>query len=85
LTKLSTIAFLIPVSTAEREYVCFVFPTMNHIMVDLEVISRHKHLTILCQLAHEVHQQLIRDVAADLCGGVRNRRITTGSYSSSTS
>ncbi len=82
LTKLSTIAALIPVSTAECERA---FSAMNRIKVDLRNRLKTTTLNSLMRISIEgpSASNFNFDRAADLWGGMRNRRITIGSTSSS--
>ena len=84
LTKLCTIAALIPVSTAECERA---FSAMNRIKTDLR--NRLKTPTLDCLMRISIEGPSVSDFnferAADLWGGMRNRRLSIGSSSSSSS
>jgi len=82
LTKLSTIAALIPISTAECERA---FSSMNHIKTELR--NRLRTSTLDCLMRTSIEGPPLSDFnferAADLWGGMRNRRLSVGSSSSS--
>jgi hypothetical protein len=84
LTKLSTVAALIPVSTAECERA---FSAMNRIKTNLR--NRLKTQTLDCLMRISIEGPPVSDFnferAADLWGGMRNRRLSVGSSSSSSS
>ena len=84
LTKLASIAALIPVSTAECERA---FSAMNRIKTDLR--NRLKTPTLDCLMRISIEGPPLSDFnferAADIWGGMRNRRLSVGVSSSSSS
>ena len=82
LTKLSTIAALVPVSIAECERA---FSTMKRIKTELR--NRLKTSTLDCLMQVNIEGSPSSDFnferAADIWGGMRNRRLSVGLSSSS--
>ena len=84
LTKLSTIAALIPVSTAECERA---FSSMNRIKTELRNCLKTSTLDCLMRISIEGPPLSVFNFerAADIWGGMRNRRLSVGHSSSSSS
>ena len=84
LSKLATIGALIPVSTAECEHA---FSSMNRIKTELR--NRLKTSTLDCLMRVSIEGPPLADFnlerAADIWGGMRNRRLSVGHSSSSSS